>query len=216
MSRAIRYSSTSRQNRKATETSNMEDVKPFIRLMGTLIRDRFPSAQQDLIDRLALSMGIRRNRLIYRKRRFQDESVQLTTLEKESIIVPQSEMQTVISITTADTLVQPSTVNNLSATKSVYSETRTGTAVNQEQYYKHAAPSTVAKSAQDVPRIGRFEYPPMPKQSTDGNRICPYCQLCLTAAETSTEYSWRYVSIHPRKTMALIHSSSLVPTSMAI
>lgn len=190
MSRAIRSSSTFKQNRDAAVALQSEDAQTFVVMSRHLVRDRFPLAQERIVQRLAVSMAIRRNRLLYRERRFKGQAIQLTHLSEESKTAPRSEGHVRLSTPLVKLPTQQPTMNKRMDIDSIHSGTRTGTTVNQELYLKYSAPSTIVESTYKSANIGSFQYPPIPKASKDGKLVCPYCWLHLTDTEIRTEASW--------------------------
>ena len=91
MSREIRYSSTFKQNRDAAVSLETKDGQTFVAMARHLVRDRFPSGQEHIVQRLAVSMVIRQNRLFYREHRFKGQAIQLTHLSEGPKAAPWSE-----------------------------------------------------------------------------------------------------------------------------
>lgn len=192
MARAVRYSSTSRQNKYAAESVATDDAKVFKAIALHLISDKFPEADVLLKDRLALSMVVRRNRLQYRRDRFQDRGVRLSNPSREPEALPRSQGTSNIKIAvTAVATPEPSSAGGQEPQYDP-SVVRTATTVNQERYLNYAEHSSIINPTYKLADVDNFQYPPIPKASDDGQRICPYCWLHLNDAESRSNLSWVY------------------------
>lgn len=192
MARAVRYSSTSRQNKCAAESLDTEGAKIFKAVALHLIEDKFPEASPHLKDRLALSMVVRRNRLQYRRDRFQDQAVHLSKPSREPEALPRSQGPSTFQIAITETTTQESGPSGLQEAHYSPSVVRTATTVNQERYLNYAEHSSILNPTYKLADVHDFQYPPIPKASDGNQRICPYCWLHLNDAESRSNSSWLY------------------------
>lgn len=91
-SNTIRQASKESQNIKAAEVFKIRDdegndAEPFLRqLFFNYIRDRFPGTNEDIRERLADTMLLRRKRILYRKERYGKTSIRLPEAVTKPVI----------------------------------------------------------------------------------------------------------------------------------
>lgn len=147
-SNTIRQASRESQNIKAAEVFRIRDdegnnAELFLRhLFSNYIRDRFPGATEDIRERLADTMLLRRKRILYRKERY----------GKTSIRLPQAVPKPVISHPIPEPIeevtqghVKRRAVEAPSQSR-IQSATRTATTLSPEKFKKAAAPSVFSVS----------------------------------------------------------------------
>ncbi|CAJ0544969.1 Ff.00g084820.m01.CDS01 [Fusarium sp. VM40] len=147
-SNTIRQASRESQNIKAAEVFQIRDdegnnAEPFLRhLFSNYIRDRFPRTTEDIRERLADTMLLRRKRILYRKERY----------GKTSIRLPQAVPKPVISHPRTEPIeevtqgrVKRRAVEAPSQSR-IQSMTRTATTLSPEKFKKAAAPSVISVS----------------------------------------------------------------------
>ncbi|RKL01602.1 hypothetical protein BFJ68_g12251 [Fusarium oxysporum] len=137
------------QNSKAAEGFKIRDdegndAEPFLQeVFSNYIQDRFPGTSEDIRNRLASSMVLRRKRLLYRRERYGKNPIQLpqmTSAPRISHPVPDITMP-------LDDAERPAKRRIVAApTQSVMHSTATATTFSPERFRKAAAPSVVSVS----------------------------------------------------------------------
>ncbi|UPK97020.1 hypothetical protein LCI18_007955 [Fusarium solani-melongenae] len=165
ISNTIRRASKEKQNIQAEKSFKIQDeegndAEPFLRqLFSNQIRDRFPGASDNIQQRLANSMVLRRKRILYRRKRY----------DKKPIRPPQLPLPPTVSTPNVkpNVGVQRKPVEQQTApapTPSIVpSVPQTATTLVAEKFQQAAAPSvisvskTVALSSHD-----QLQFPPAP------------------------------------------------------
>ncbi|KAG5657293.1 hypothetical protein KAF25_005857 [Fusarium avenaceum] len=147
-SNTIRQASRESQNIKAAEVFQIRDdegnnAEPFLRhLFSNYIRDRFPGTTEDIRERLADTMLLRRKRILYRKERYGKTSIRLPqAVTKPVISHPRPEP--IEEVTQGRVKRRAVEAPSQSHTQSV---TRTATTLSPEKFKKAAAPSVISVS----------------------------------------------------------------------
>lgn len=147
-SNTIRQASKESQNIKAVEVFKIRDdegnnAEPFLRqLFFNYIRDRFPGTNEDIRERLADTMLLRRKRILYRKERYGKTSIRLPqAVAKPAISHPRPEP---IEEATQESVKRR--VVEAPSQSSKQSVTKTATTLSPEKFKKAAAPSVVSLS----------------------------------------------------------------------
>ncbi|KAH7256057.1 hypothetical protein BKA59DRAFT_541227 [Fusarium tricinctum] len=147
-SNTIRQASKESQNIKAAEVFQIRDdegnnAEPFLRhLFSNYIRDRFPGTTEDIRERLADTMLLRRKRILYRKERY----------GKTSIRLPQAVAKPVVSHPRPEPIeeVTQGSVKRRAveapSQSHIQSVTKTATTLSPEKFKNAAAPSAISVS----------------------------------------------------------------------
>ncbi|RGP80764.1 serine threonine phosphatase [Fusarium longipes] len=165
ISNTIRRASKESQNVKAAEgfvirDDEGNDTEPFLRqLFINYIHDRFPGTNENIRNRLADSMVLRRKRILYRRERY----------GKSSIRLPEPVAKPVISHPRPDPFgeVDQGRVKRRAVEAPTQSHTqsviKTATTLSPEKFKKAAAPSVISVSKTIALSVtGELSFPPPP------------------------------------------------------
>ncbi|KAF5602454.1 hypothetical protein FPCIR_1794 [Fusarium pseudocircinatum] len=143
----IRRASKDTQNSRAAEGFKIRDDEgndagPFLQqIFANYIHDRFPGTTEEIRQRLASSMVLRRKRLLYRQERYGKKPIQVPqTISAPHISHPEPDLMTPL-----DDVERPAKRRILAApTQSVAHSTATATTLTPERFRKAATPSVVS------------------------------------------------------------------------
>ncbi|KAG4258878.1 hypothetical protein FPRO03_13344 [Fusarium proliferatum] len=165
----IRRASKDTQNSRAAEgfmirDDEGNDAGPFLQqIFANYIHDRFPGTSEEIRQRLANSMVLRRKRLLYRQERYGKKPIQLPqTISAPRVSRPEPDI-----ITPLDDVERPAKKIILEApTQSVVCSTATATTLSPEKFRKTSNPSVVSLS-QTVKLSGNDDvvFPPAPTRA---------------------------------------------------
>ncbi|KAL2670015.1 hypothetical protein Neosp_014894 [[Neocosmospora] mangrovei] len=165
ISNTIRRASKEKQNVQAEKSFKIQDeegndAEPFLRqLFGTQIRDRFPGASDNIQQRLANSMVLRRKRILYRRKRYDKKPIRPPELPLPPT-VSAPKVKPNVGVQRQPIHQQPAPAPTPSIVPSV---PQTATTLVAEKFQQAAAPSvisvskTVALSSHD-----QLQFPPAP------------------------------------------------------
>lgn len=167
LSNAIRRASKDSNNAKAAKAFQIRDdegndAEPFLQgLFAKNIRDLFPDASEDICQRLARTMVLRRKRILYRRSRYGTASIRpLATPSQPSIERPKPKGE---RETEGLRQLPGQKVTAIAISDSAQSEVRTATTLHPEKFQRASSPSVV--SASRTIATGNNEqhaYPPSP------------------------------------------------------
>ncbi|KAF5538687.1 hypothetical protein FPHYL_12464 [Fusarium phyllophilum] len=145
----IRRASKDTQNSRAAEGFKIRDDEgndagPFLHeIFANYIHDRFPGISEEIRNRLASSMVLRRKRLLYRQEHYGKTPVQLPqTVSAPCISHPEPHL--IIPLNEVETLVERRIL--AVPTQNIVHSTATATTLSPEKFRKAAAPSAVSFS----------------------------------------------------------------------
>jgi hypothetical protein len=205
LSNLVRKASLATQNEKAaafvlrdeTGADMTENLRCFYE---ALIKRDCKGINDQLVDRLAHTMILRRKRILYRQTRQRRWILQQAedTRRKLDVLPAQVTHQSQDDNHTQDEDMNEtrchveSSPNNDRITPS----TLTATVVDREKYLKQGTPSRISRatSAPFQPSE-KLLVPPRPMAAEEGNEfVCDYCCLILSSDQASDRDKWAYVT----------------------
>lgn len=172
LSNTIRRASRESQNLKAAGSYHIldddgNDSEPMLQeIFANYICGRFPSIHDNLRQRLASSMVLRRRRILYRRRRYGESPIRVNkTITQPKIQIPQTQRQgpVILDLTNEGAEAAESTVGLAQAKSTVRSLAVSATTLAVDNYKKALTPSVI--SATKTVALGSHEdlvFPPAP------------------------------------------------------
>ncbi|XXG96335.1 hypothetical protein Hte_002617 [Hypoxylon texense] len=150
-SNIIRRASKESQNHKAAESFRIRDDEGndaedlLTRLFAYYIRDRFPGVEEDICQRLAATMVLRRKRILYRRSRYGDTAIRPQQLPPQPQVTLSKVRPTVAVPEQPQESKQPQATTATSKS-AIGSLAQSATTLAPDDFHKASAPSVVSVS----------------------------------------------------------------------
>lgn len=160
---------------------------------ASLLKMKFPGADERIRARLASAMLLRRKLILYRKSRQAARPMKILPKPIAAEIPTHSPeiVETRLVPERKTEGVEPSLL--LSTPSRVLSQAHTAITFDPEKFRTATSPSRVS-TAESIPlRDDKLDFPPLPRSSVGVEPICPYCFLVLLKNEATDSRKWRCI-----------------------
>lgn len=158
---------------------------------ASLLKLKFPGADERIRDRLASAMLLRRRRILYRKSRLTTRPTKISQ-KSTSAKVPKQPPKIIEVGAISESKIEDSQSRLFPTPSHVISQAHTATTLDPEKFRKASAPSRIS-AAKSIPltQDEEFDFPPMPIPVEGIEPVCPYCFLVLLGDEVEDSRKWR-------------------------